>query len=196
LNSWELGVIVLDAQGAILLMNRSAEAIVGKKDGLTAVPAGLAASRPTEAASLTALIRATQRGKRVTPSAGVLKISRERSERPLDLLVAPLSLHRSVLSDRRGATVVFVSDPDAEPTTDVDLLGKLYGLTPAEARLAVLLVRGDDLKSIADHQGVSHNTARTHMKRILEKTHTRRQSELVSLVLRSPLAASGSRKQS
>src|SRR2546426_12366150 len=35
LNGWSLGVILLDAQGRILLVNRSAEAILNERDGLS-----------------------------------------------------------------------------------------------------------------------------------------------------------------
>ena len=56
--------------------------------------------------------------------------------------------------------VVFVSHPDAAPDTDEDLLRQLYGLTLAEARVAVLLVQGKDVKAVSDQLQVSPNTMR------------------------------------
>jgi len=59
-------------------------------------------------------------------------------------------------------------------------------LQPAEAALAGHVVAGEVLKRTSETLQVSMNTAKTHLKRIFEKTGTRRQAELVHLVLTSP----------
>lgn len=58
-----------------------------------------------------------------------------------------------------------------------------YGLTAAELRIATELAAGSSLRAIADRHRISYETARTQLKAVLSKTGTRRQSELVSLVL-------------
>jgi DNA-binding CsgD family transcriptional regulator len=60
-----------------------------------------------------------------------------------------------------------------------------FGLTPAEARLVLRLVSGDSLRSAAKALGVQYETVRTHLKSIFQKTETRRQAELVILVIRA-----------
>jgi DNA-binding CsgD family transcriptional regulator len=60
-----------------------------------------------------------------------------------------------------------------------------FGLTPAEARLVLRLVSGDSLRSAAKALGIKYETVRTHLKSIFQKTGTRRQAELVIVVIRS-----------
>jgi DNA-binding CsgD family transcriptional regulator len=64
------------------------------------------------------------------------------------------------------------------------LLKQLFGLTPAEARLAIEVVRGHGLKGIASALQVSEGTVRTQLKAILAKTNTHRQADLVGLLVR------------
>jgi DNA-binding CsgD family transcriptional regulator len=61
----------------------------------------------------------------------------------------------------------------------IDLLRCHFGLTPAEARLALQLVAGETLRSAAAKLGISYETARTHLKTVFNKTGTCRQAELV-----------------
>lgn len=78
--------------------------------------------------------------------------------------------------------VVFIHDPKCRVVVDRQLLTSLYGLTAAEARTAALAALGRDTIEIADSEGISVNTVRTQMKRCFQKTGSRRQSELASLV--------------
>jgi DNA-binding CsgD family transcriptional regulator len=60
----------------------------------------------------------------------------------------------------------------------------LFDLTPAEAKIAALLAEGQSIITITDELSISESTAKTHLRRIFEKTGTSRQAELVSLLLR------------
>ena len=62
------------------------------------------------------------------------------------------------------------------------LLTALFNLSPSEAKLAAALARGRSLKHAAADLGVTFHTARTYAERILHKTATRQQSELVALL--------------
>lgn len=68
-----------------------------------------------------------------------------------------------------------------------DALVTMYGLTPAESRLAQRLVLGADLEEACQTLAISVNTAKTHLKRVYAKVGVRRQSELVQAVYASPL---------
>jgi DNA-binding CsgD family transcriptional regulator/ketosteroid isomerase-like protein len=59
----------------------------------------------------------------------------------------------------------------------------IYGLTTAQAQLALLLAQGRDLSFAAEKLGVSINTVRTHLQRVFDKTGARSQSALVGLLL-------------
>lgn len=66
------------------------------------------------------------------------------------------------------------------------VLTALYALTPAEARVADLLWKGMEVQEVANSLAISVKTARFHTKRVLTKTGTRRQAELMRLMLSLP----------
>jgi DNA-binding CsgD family transcriptional regulator len=65
----------------------------------------------------------------------------------------------------------------------IDLLRCHFGLTPAEARLALHLVAGETLRSAEVKLSITYETARTHLKNIFNKTGTCRQAELLVVIL-------------
>jgi DNA-binding CsgD family transcriptional regulator len=60
---------------------------------------------------------------------------------------------------------------------------KVFGLSPAQLKLSVLLASGRDLAHAAKELGVSVNTVRTQARRMFEKTGAHNQAALVSLLL-------------
>ncbi|MEJ3866062.1 hypothetical protein WGU94_10275, partial [Campylobacter jejuni] len=67
---------------------------------------------------------------------------------------------------------------------DQALLAATFELTPAQARLAARLARGDSVETAAQEAGVALATARNQLKTIFQKTGTHRQAELVALLHR------------
>jgi len=188
LDRWSLGVIVLNAQGHVLLMNRKANEIVSQRDGLVLTAGGLHAGLVVETSALRRLIHdaiATRLG-HGGQSGGAMTLYRPSLKRSLNVLVTPLFSQNALSVKPEAAVAIFVSDPEVEDGSDEDALQRLYGLTHAEAALAGHLVAGEDLKSSSETLQVSMNTARTHLKRVFEKTRTKRQAELVRLLLQSP----------
>ena len=59
-----------------------------------------------------------------------------------------------------------------------------FGLTAAEAKVAVQIGRGDMLADIAGEHGVSVATVRSQLASVFAKTQTRRQTELAMLLAR------------
>ena len=64
-----------------------------------------------------------------------------------------------------------------------------FGLSRAESRIASLLVQGKNVNKISEELRFTLNTVRTHLKRVFEKTNTRRQAELVDLILRAVVSS-------
>ncbi len=65
------------------------------------------------------------------------------------------------------------------------LLRDQFGLTFAEATLVLELLKGDGRAAAAQRCGISVNTARTHMMHIFQKIGINRQTELISLVMKT-----------
>ncbi|CAN7649729.1 helix-turn-helix transcriptional regulator [Rhizobium sp. LjRoot254] len=77
-----------------------------------------------------------------------------------------------------------VSFDDAETIARrIDQAREIYGLSPAQIRLARLIVDGHDLAGAAEILAVSVNTLRTQLQRIFDKTGVRSQAALVRSLL-------------
>jgi DNA-binding CsgD family transcriptional regulator len=188
LDSLTMGVILLAAKGRVVTVNRAAEWLLLKNDGLLASRGVLRCTCAGESARLEQLIEeatATSAGPRFKPF-GVLAISR-RDRPPLQLLVSPVRGF-DVDDPRPVRAVVFVGDPARRARPARDTLRLLYGLTPAESRLAMLLADGHAPTMIAEMVGVSRNTLKSQLASIYRKTDTSRQAQLVRLLLQLPAA--------
>lgn len=80
--------------------------------------------------------------------------------------------------------VVTVVRPRQVPSPEI--LKGLFGLSPAEARVAHGIAAQRTVETIADHSGVSRETVRSQLKNVLAKTGTKRQVELAALLLGLP----------
>ena len=83
-----------------------------------------------------------------------------------------------------GAPVValLLIDPSASAPVSEELLRALFGLTPAESRLARALLGGQTLGDYAEQAKIGIRTARTHLSNVLGKTGARNQIALVRLL--------------
>ncbi|MCB1845667.1 MAG: helix-turn-helix transcriptional regulator, partial [Halioglobus sp.] len=136
--------------------------------------------------ALTAIIRAQQQGQ--TSIVRALRVPRAGGRADLGLVIRPATGAQAGESQVIPAAAIFVSDPELQVETSQQILGELFELTPAEARLATLLARGLSLAEVSKAQAISQHTARAQLKSIFAKTGVSRQAELVRLVLKSAAA--------
>ena len=172
--------VVLVARGGqqVLWANRSARAILDRAEGLSVGPYGLRVGDATASQHLRRLLSQPAN----EDSVGAIHVPRA-AGKPLALFVTPLTRGASSAGPLHA---VFISDPDAEIETPVATLTRLYGLTATESEVAGELLAGRTPEELSAQLGISIHTARTHVKRILAKTGTRRQSELLRLLLLGP----------
>lgn len=64
-----------------------------------------------------------------------------------------------------------------------ELLQNTHGLTPAEARVAIILTEGGSAQEVADRLGVSFNTVRTQIREIYAKLGVDTRARFVKLML-------------
>ncbi len=79
---------------------------------------------------------------------------------------------------------VLLRDPGRALAADTTLLAELFGLTPAECRIAIRTTAGASAEAIAEELGLSPHTVRNHIKSMMKKTATSKQSETVALLWR------------
>lgn len=183
------GVIFLGNDGRIIHMNRAAAKILAENDGLMAVQGRLFAERSAESERLENLISqasATSRGTGLGAAGGITIL--RRAWPPIHVLITPVRNVNLDASCPVGA-MAFVADPARRVRPASDILRALFGLTPAECRVALLLSDGQAPPAIADLIGVSTNTLKTQLASIYRKTGTSRQAQLVRVLSQLAMAA-------
>ena len=68
-----------------------------------------------------------------------------------------------------------------------EVIRSLYNLSPTESRIAAKLILNPHVDEVAQHMGITYNTARTHLKRIYAKTNINRLSSLVHMIITGPV---------
>jgi ArsR family transcriptional regulator, arsenate/arsenite/antimonite-responsive transcriptional repressor len=182
------GVVLLDGNAKPVMLNAAARTILAGNNGLRVNANELGALSHRDQVRLAQLIKMAVARDRNSPTGGAMALARNRLDRPLTVTAFPT--HSAAL-DTGVAAVVFISNPNISPKADLESLAQLYELTPAERRVAILLLKGKTLRDVAESVGVSVHTARSQLKSVLHKTGTPRQSELVKLLLSCALPVAG-----
>ena len=82
-----------------------------------------------------------------------------------------------------GATAaIFVHRAAPTSTIAPDLVGRTFGLTPAERRVLAHITEAGSVAETAERLRISQTTVKTHLSRIFDKTGTARQADLVKLL--------------
>lgn len=105
------------------------------------------------------------------------------SRRPIMMKAIPRGCPSSSRPCETGV-LLLLTDLDEVPNVSQAAIMEVFGLTPVQAQLASLLVRGKSVEEIAREMNISSGTARNHLKAIFVRTATGRQGELVSLLSR------------
>ena len=185
-----IGLIVTGATDQLLLANATAEQILKARDGLELTRSGeLRTSAGCCPRFLEVLHRIVQEkrdeGARTKPE--VLAVRRPSGRHPMTLVVRPVNIQgpSQQLASTGPAAVVLIMDPELSLPGAGPEFRELYGLTAAEARLTTLLINGKTPEDCCEEMGVSRLTVYSHLKRLFKKVGVQRQSELVSLLLKS-----------
>lgn len=177
-------VLLLDANGRVLRLNRSAQSLLNQNDGLHTKNGRLVSGSQRVGNELDAMIAACARtaGGGGVSAGGVVSVGRPSGKRAFNVLVMPASRNMPGDGPAKPAVIAFVTDPHAMPQVGPEALRKLFLLSPAECRVAACLMQGDSLVQVACKLEVSHNTVRTHLQSIFQKTDTTHQGQLIGLL--------------
>lgn len=189
LNRIAVGVFLLDGDRKVLFRNRRAEDLVKEADGISLSRESLLRGEtPQQTQALRDIIDGAiarlSDGQRQGSEAVALR--RSSGKRPLVAIACPLG--KGPPKGAEPVVGVFVSDPEWRSSDAAQVVAQLYGLSPAETRLALALVRGLRVDEIAEEFGLSRNTVSYTLKNLFRKTETDRQADLISLFIASPVA--------
>jgi len=176
------GIAILGRGGRVIHLNPAAEAVVASGDGLCVESGHLTAVVARTDKVLGRVVQQVNGDESTVATGGCVAVSRPSGRRPYVVRVIPLSSGDSFGLVSPTALVVIV-DPEHEPRPDLEVLSGLYGLTKAEAEVALRVLDGTGVGPIADGLFLSLSTVRTHLQHVFHKTNTHRQAELVRLLL-------------
>jgi DNA-binding CsgD family transcriptional regulator len=185
--------VLLDRHGRIAQTNTAADPLLRKSDGIAFDADGglqLVSAMPGERQ---ALARALRDALVVASGLGTflsvpVRISRPSGAAPLLVLAVPLPrpLFPFLELAAQARVLVVIVDPAAKSRATISAVQAAYGLTAAEARVALLLASGVAGAQMPAMLGVTPATIKTHLRRCFEKTGTHSQVELSRLFTMFP----------
>lgn len=180
-----VGVAIVDEKGAVRLMNKEAERIVGENDGLSVSGGVLKGAAVKQNAKLHQAIEKAFEEETLDE---IISFPRNSGGRPYLVLVPG---QRFSADERPDAVVLLVIDTEQRTKVSGDTLVRLYNLTPSETRVALMLIDGKRLDQIAEELEIAQTTVVFHLKNLFRKTETNRQADLVRVLLSVPLRSTG-----
>jgi len=186
LDAIEYGVVAIEATSKPVFANRLAGALLREGRPLQLAGGMLTAAGHADAKRLAAAIQECKTtGRAVSLQVGeaasgagscVLTVIALREDSPMKRLFRTAALLVLAASDRRRRTLT------------AQQLIQIFGLTPAEARLARAIAAGESLESYSSNVEISLTTTKSQLQATLKKTGTRRQIDLVRRLTSIPSA--------
>jgi len=191
LESSETGVILVDEDSAVMHINAVAAEIIADTQLLGINGRRLFARHPVEQQVLKQHVRTKAREQSPTSRPdcyATMALSRHDHHLPVTAVIRPGPPYAPISAPLRRTAVIVLRDPSRRNNLDAADLERLFGLTPAEARLGRLLAEGISTEDAATAIGVSKHTIRSQLQAVFLKTGTNRQGELVRTLLNSAAA--------
>ena len=177
-------VFVLDETGRVQRLNVAAELMIGRPDALKVIGGRLAAAGADASRMLDGVIRRALSADANVRSGGTLALATPDGPRSIQVTVAPVSAEHALPHRLGRMALVCASDLNSRSRLSGDRLQALFGLSPAEVRVALAIADGESPSAAAERFGVSFHTVRNQLTRIYEKTSTRGQADLAGLIWR------------
>ncbi len=185
----DFGVIALDRDAKIVFENPAASRILDSAKVLQRCRGSLSARGAVESVKLRVAIDQVLSGKRMDDGVAcetLVVIGRATpASSPLVAAVTPVG--DSGFEGNDSAAIVYIFDPATPNDQTLAPLARWYGLSAAEARLVRMLVAGRSVAEIAGREALKQDTVRTYLKNIFRKTSTKSQTDLVRLMMTSPV---------
>ncbi len=177
-----VGAFLLAPDGTVLHASAAAEEMVRLQDGLTLRKRHLGGmdERITLALNTVIARAAMDPTLELAPAGETLVLPRPSGKASWMITVLPLPRNDARRFDMVPAVALaIVADPESRVESPNDVLRVAFGLTPAEARVALALANGLAPNEVAEEHGTRLHTVRTQIKQLHDKLGVRNQGELI-----------------
>jgi DNA-binding CsgD family transcriptional regulator len=183
IDNMNIATVLVDGAGAVTNMNESAARILTAHPCVANTETGIVFSNKVDNKQYECLIRKLIDYDQDADYEAMTACNG--SEHQISILMRRIKRLTQREFVNSPAAIIYMKESANQPFAVTATVSSLFGLTRTEARLAVMLSNGQDLEQIAVGLGVTEQTARTYCKRVFAKTGTRRQADLVRLILTS-----------
>ena len=181
------GVILLSRRGKVIFANAVANALTAAGAGLRLRGGHLSATQSSDDATLQRMIAGAVGLSNGVENlrGGAVRIAADTGKGACTVVVGPLD-GRAAIGEHAPAALMLLSRPGAATSRPAWMLRSLYDLSAAETLVAERLMQGESPEQAAAALGIKTSTARWHLASLYRKTDTKRQAELVCLLLSLP----------
>jgi DNA-binding CsgD family transcriptional regulator len=183
LDGLSASVLFVDSSGRITHANTAGAEMIANGDFLRASLGRLVANDPDVNRALREIFQAAETGDAAVGVKGVAVPLVARDGEKYIAHVLPLSsgARRSAGLGYTATAALFVQKAALATNSPLEVIARTYRLTPMELRILLGIVEVGGVPRVAETLGIGESTVKTHLKRLYEKTGTRRQAELVKL---------------
>lgn len=186
-----IGVLFVTRDSHIVVCNERAKKILATRAGLCEMDRCVCARKQQDTERLRKLIEAAAAAAGYGDSVGAFIPAIEAGAPPQSVLVVPYCGEVNTYGGRAASVALLVASPQDCSDVSEDALIALFGLTKKEARVAKNVASGMTLEFYEKTFHVAHDTLKSQLKSIFNKTGVTRQSEMVRLILTSPAVFAG-----
>lgn len=177
------GTVVIDRERRVLFADKKAERLFSKGVGIAVTKGRLRLIEGRADAALRAALSACSPTGTTSPVARRIAVRPNPDATPYSVEVRPVRIASTAPGAPVPSALLVISDPGLHRDQHLTLLRERFGFTPAEARLALEMRRGDGRAAAARRCRISINTVRTHLTSIFGKTGVTRQAELIKVLM-------------
>jgi DNA-binding CsgD family transcriptional regulator len=183
-------IFILDERGRVMFANRAAERMLVLGDTIGLFDGKLHCRITCDQAKLELAIQSAIAPTDLDPRGGWACIHSGSRQKTFAAFVAPIVPSEILFAAAEARALLIITDPTETTFADEGALRDLFGLTPAEARLAIALSAGHSIESTAALLSITQATARSELKSVFRKTGLTRQQDLVRMLASLSLTGS------
>jgi DNA-binding CsgD family transcriptional regulator/PAS domain-containing protein len=183
-------VMLIDEERRIVFRNAAAAHCLGGSGPLVEQRGVLATMNRADNYALVLKLKSLELSsmdRRARPTRALVPLRGE-SHLPVLLFLQAIRPARTMYAfGHRALALVIVYDPSLTRGFDPQIVREAFGMTPAEARVAIGLAQGHSAADLADSYRVSVHTLRSQVQSVMRKPGTGRQADVVRILSGLPM---------